>query len=78
MVLAQKKQKVGGKKKEKNPMWKGALVIGQGTIATMAIVAIALMSDRQNYVGQKTKPPPPPPPPPTLSRWKIMLYFNIT
>lgn len=57
MVLAQKKQKVGGKKKEKNPMWKGALVIGQGTIATMAIVAIALMSDHQNYVGQKAKPP---------------------
>ncbi len=52
MVLAQKKKK-GGKQKGKNHMWKGALVIGQGTIATMAIVAIALMSDRQNYVGQK-------------------------
>jgi hypothetical protein len=42
-------------------MWKGALVIGQGTIATMAIVAIALMSDRQNYVGQKANHPPPQP-----------------
>jgi len=42
----------------------------------MAIVAIALMSDRQNYVGQKANHPRPPTP---LSHCgKIMLYFNIT